>query len=137
MSIIHILSLNEIQTAAQEFLKLIGNHKIIAFNGQMAAGKTTFIKALCAELGVKESTTSPTFALVNEYETANNKTIFHFDLYRINHIEELLDMGFEDYLYSGNFCFIEWAEIARPFLPDDTLWVTLAIDENEQRVLEF
>jgi len=145
---IYIPSLNEIQKSAEEFLKLIGNHKIIAFNGQMAAGKTTFIKALCAQLGVQESTTSPTFALVNEYETAAKRslsevempvsqTIYHFDLYRIEHLEELLDMGFEDYIYSGNFCFIEWAEIARPLLPDDTLWVTLSVDENGRRKLEF
>jgi tRNA threonylcarbamoyladenosine biosynthesis protein TsaE len=134
---VYIPSLNEIQKSAEEFLQLIGTRKVIAFNGSMAAGKTTFIKALCAQLGVQESTTSPTFALVNEYETANNETIFHFDLYRIEHPEELLDMGFEDYVYSGNFCFIEWAEIARPLLPDNTLWVTLSIDETGQRKLEF
>ncbi|MCL2327019.1 MAG: tRNA (adenosine(37)-N6)-threonylcarbamoyltransferase complex ATPase subunit type 1 TsaE [Bacteroidetes bacterium] len=137
MPSICILSLDEIQKSAKEFLKLIGTHKIIAFNGQMATGKTTFIKALCTQLGVQESTTSPTFALVNEYETAQNEIIYHFDLYRIEQLEELLDIGFEDYVYSNNFCFIEWAEIARPLLPDDTLWVTLSIDENRQRKLEF
>lgn len=148
MPSVYIPSLNEIQKSAEEFLKLIGTRKIIAFNGQMAAGKTTFIKALCKQLGVHENTTSPTFALVNEYETSPkqslsggempaSQTIFHFDLYRIEHPEELLDIGFEDYIYSNNFCFIEWAEIARQFLPDDTLWVTLSIGKNGQRVLEF
>lgn len=137
MPTIHIPSLNKIQKTAEEFLTLIGTHKIVAFNGQMAAGKTTFIKALCAQLGVHESTTSPTFALVNEYKTATNEIMYHFDLYRIEQLEELLDMGFEDYIYSGNFCFIEWAEIARPLLPDDTLWVTLNSDETGQRKLEF
>lgn len=137
MSIVYIPSLNEIQKSAEEFLKLIGAHKIIAFNGHMAAGKTTFIKALCKQLGVNENTTSPTFALVNEYETSASQTIFHFDLYRIEHPEELLDIGFEDYIYSNNFCFIEWAEIARQFLPDDVLWVTLSVGEGGQRVLEF
>ncbi|MDR0940979.1 MAG: tRNA (adenosine(37)-N6)-threonylcarbamoyltransferase complex ATPase subunit type 1 TsaE [Bacteroidales bacterium] len=137
MHCLYITSLEEIHETVEKFLQLIGSRRIIAFNGQMAAGKTTFIKALCVRLGVQESTTSPTFALVNEYETSQHETIYHFDLYRIEHREELLDMGFEDYVYSGNFCFIEWAEIARPLLPDDTLWVTLNIDEKGQRELCF
>lgn len=137
MSSVLIPSLSEISHSAKEFLTLIGNHKIIAFNGQMAAGKTTFIKEICAQLGVEESITSPTFSLVNEYETTSNETIFHFDLYRIEQLDELIDMGFEEYVYSNNFCFIEWAEFARPLLPESTLWVTLTVNQNGQREIEF
>lgn len=137
MSSVLIPSLSEISHSAKEFLTLIGNHKIIAFNGQMAVGKTTFIKEICAQLGVEESITSPTFSLVNEYETTSNETIFHFDLYRIEQLDELIDMGFEEYVYSNNFCFIEWAEIARPLLPESTLWVTLTVNQNGQREIEF
>ncbi|MDR2962360.1 MAG: tRNA (adenosine(37)-N6)-threonylcarbamoyltransferase complex ATPase subunit type 1 TsaE [Bacteroidales bacterium] len=132
-----ISSLHEISAAAEEFLERTKQHNVIAFNGQMAAGKTTFIKALCAALGVAEETTSPTFSLVNEYQTSAGSTIYHFDLYRIEHTEELLDMGFEDYVYSGHKCFIEWAEIAAVLLPPDTLWVTLRVNENGVRIVEF
>ena len=109
MHTINIRSLDQINNAAQVFSKQIGASKILAFHGEMGAGKTTFIKAFCKELGTADTVTSPTFALVNEYEI-ENAVIYHFDFYRINKIEEAIDIGFDEYLYSGNICLIEWPE---------------------------
>lgn len=105
--IIKIENLKKINQAAKSFIKEMGDSKVYAFNGNMGAGKTTFIKAICEELGVHEIVNSPTFSIVNEYETADGNIIYHFDCYRINKIQEALDLGAEEYLYSGNYCFIE------------------------------
>ena len=110
MTTFEISSLDTIHKTAQQFIEQIGNQTVFAFNGKMGAGKTTFIKAICDVFGVQESVNSPTFSIVNEYETANGNIIYHFDCYRINKIQEALDLGTEEYLYSGNLCFIEWAE---------------------------
>ena len=99
----------------------------------MGAGKTTFIKAICEVMGVKETINSPTFSIVNEYEAANGKIIYHFDCYRINKIQEALDLGAEEYLYSGNLCFIEWAENIAPLLPDSIINVDIVEIENGER----
>ena len=98
---------------AQDIAVAIKDNKVVLFYGEMGAGKTTLIKEICAQLGVTDGMSSPTFALVNEYHTKDNSTIYHFDLYRIKNIEECLDMGMEEYIQSGNYCFIEWPEIAR------------------------
>lgn len=126
---LEIKSLKSIRQTAQQFINLIGNRSVFAFNGKMGAGKTTFIKSICEELGVKETVNSPTFSIVNEYETSDGKIIFHFDCYRINKIQEALDLGAEEYLYSGNLCFIEWSENIAPILPD--LIVNVDIEERE------
>ena len=111
MTQIKITSLDNIQEAARQFINHIGNARVFAFYGKMGAGKTTFIKAICEELGVKDVITSPTFAIVNEYTTDSpssiSPTIYHFDFYRIKKIEEVYDMGYEDYFYSGSLCFLE------------------------------
>ena len=109
-------SLDQIDLAAQ---KIITSHpeKVILFNGEMGAGKTTMIKALCKALGVNETTASPTFSLVNEYRTAGGETVYHFDVYRLRNENEALDMGIEEYLYSGNWCFIEWPEKIPTLIP--------------------
>ena len=104
---IRISDLELIREAAREFIQHIGEHRVFAFYGEMGAGKTTFIKAICEELGVEDVITSPTFAIVNEY-TSSDGPIYHFDFYRIKKLEEVYDMGFEDYFYSGALCFIEW-----------------------------
>jgi len=131
--ILKIKSLETINKTAQEFIDQIGNRTIFAFNGSMGAGKTTFIKAICETLGVKETVNSPTFSIVNEYEAADGRIIYHFDCYRINKIQEALDLGAEEYLYSGNLCFIEWAENIAPLLPDSIVNVDIVELENGER----
>lgn len=112
-------------------------HKVVLFNGLMGAGKTTFIKSLCKHLGVEDVTSSPTFSLVNEYKTIEGSSIYHFDLYRINSELEALDMGIDDYLYSGNWCFIEWPEKIPNLLPDNVTTVTIRGTEFGERALQI
>ena len=107
---IKISDLDHIRETAREFIDNMGNRKVFAFYGKMGAGKTTFIKAVCEELGVEDVITSPTFAIINEY-SGKDDTIYHFDFYRIKKLEEVYDMGYEDYFYSGALCFIEWPEL--------------------------
>jgi tRNA threonylcarbamoyladenosine biosynthesis protein TsaE len=128
-----INSIEEIHDTAKKFVKEIGDKKIFAFNGKMGAGKTTFIKAICEVMGVKETINSPTFSIVNEYEAADGSIIYHFDCYRINKIQEALDLGAEEYLYSGNLCFIEWSENIAPLLPDTLVNVDIHEIENKKR----
>ena len=130
---LEIQSLETINKTAQEFIELIGENTVFAFNGKMGAGKTTFIKAVCEMLGVKETVNSPTFSIVNEYEGTNGRIIFHFDCYRINKVQEALDFGAEEYLYSGNLCFIEWSENIAPILPDTIVNVNIEETENGKR----
>ena len=137
MRTINISSLQELDNAATQFLELAGDYAVIAFSGEMGAGKTTFIQALCRNLGVKVEVNSPTFSLVNEYFTPVGNSIFHFDLYRIETPDELFDMGYEEYFYSGSLCLIEWPEKARNLIPDDALWVHIVIGENEARLIQF
>ena len=115
---IRIENIEKIREAAREFVANIGDSTVFAFYGKMGAGKTTFIKAVCEELGVEDVITSPTFAIVNEYRSdASGELIYHFDFYRVKKIEEVYDMGFEDYFYSGALCFIEWPELCEEVLP--------------------
>lgn len=133
---IEINDISEIEKAAREFKETMGNHKVFAFYGSMGVGKTTFIKALCEELGVKEAVTSPTFAIVNEYRDKKNNSIYHFDFYRINRLEEVFDFGYEDYFYSGNICFIEWPELVETILPDNCVKIVIRSKEDGCRVVE-
>ena len=124
---IKIQDLSRIEEAARTFVGHMGGHSIFAFYGSMGAGKTTFIKAVCQQLGVTDVITSPTFAIVNEYEVASTHTsIYHFDFYRIKRLEEVYDMGYEDYFYSGFPCFIEWPELIEDLLPPDTVKVYIS-----------
>ena len=121
-----IENLEKISEAAHDFVANIGENTVFAFYGKMGAGKTTFVKAVCEELGVDEVITSPTFSIVNEYRSATtDELIYHFDFYRIKKIEEVYDMGFEDYFYSGALCFIEWPELVEEVLPDDAVKVSI------------
>ena len=131
--ILEIQSLKTINETARKFIDQIGEHTVFAFNGKMGAGKTTFIKAICETMGVKETVNSPTFSIVNEYEAADGRIIYHFDCYRINKIQEALDLGAEEYLYSGNLCFIEWSENIAPILPDSIVNVDIEEVENGKR----
>jgi len=128
-----INSLETINETARQFIEQIGDGTVFAFNGTMGAGKTTFIKAICEELGVTETVNSPTFSIVNEYEAADGRIIYHFDCYRINKMEEALEIGVEEYLYSGNLCFIEWSENIASLLPDSVVKVEIKELENGER----
>ena len=122
---IKIQSIDQIHEAAREFIAAMGDNTVFAFYGSMGAGKTTFIKAICEELGVEDVINSPTFAIVNEYRSASAELIYHFDFYRIKREEEVYDMGYEDYLYSGALCFIEWPELIDDLLPGDAVRVKI------------
>lgn len=134
---IEINNLNQIHEAARTFIDHIGNDTIFAFYGNMGAGKTTFIKAVCEELGVEDVINSPTFAIVNEYQAGNGNTIYHFDCYRINKIVEALDMGCQDYFDSGNLCFIEWPENIAEILPEEAVAVHINVQDNDSRIIEI
>lgn len=136
-TVINIESVDKLAKAAETFLKAISNKKVIAFYGSMGAGKTTFIKSLCESLGSEDNINSPTFSIINEYLTKDDEVIYHMDCYRIEKIEEANNIGISEYLYSGNFCFIEWPENIESLLPDSALKVTLNINADESRTLEF
>jgi len=125
MQTIEIKSLEDLEKAAKSFLSVVHGSKTFAFYGPMGSGKTTLIKAICKELGATDMVTSPTFALVNEYRTNNGDTIYHLDLYRINSIGELYDIGYEEYFYGDHIVFIEWPEMAEALLPESFIHVTL------------
>ena len=156
---IKIQDIDHIREAAREFVENIGEARVFAFYGKMGAGKTTFVKAICEELGVDDVITSPTFAIINEYTisswplaistkptansqqlTANSqkpKAIYHFDFYRIKKLEEVYDMGYEDYFYSGALCFIEWPELIEEILPDDAVRVSIIEHEDGSRIVSY
>ena len=131
------------EVAATDILVKCGNRRVFAFNGKMGAGKTTFIKQLCEAMGTEDIVNSPTFAIVNVYEVeakrrlGERQEVYHFDCYRIKDLREAMDMGTEEYLYSGNYCFIEWAEMIEPLLPDDLVTVDIEVLENGDRELSL
>jgi len=129
-----INSLEEIDAAARLFAGSMGDSRVFAFYGDMGAGKTTFIKALCRCLGVDDVVTSPTFAIVNEYHrTGGDGIVYHFDFYRIKKLDEVYDMGYEEYFYSGSHCFIEWPELIEDLLPDNVVKVSIETMEDGRR----
>jgi tRNA threonylcarbamoyladenosine biosynthesis protein TsaE len=127
-------SIEQLAEVAQQILDQDPN-KVILFNGEMGVGKTTLIKQLCKTLGVNDATSSPTFSLVNEYQTETNQTVYHFDFYRLNKETEALDMGIDDYLYSGNWCFIEWSEKIASLIPEQHTVITIALLSTGERLL--
>ncbi len=128
-----IENLQTIHQTAKEFIAAMGDKKVFLFYGSMGAGKTTFIRAICEEMGVKESINSPTFAIINEYKAGDGSPIFHFDFYRINKEEEAYDFGYEDYFYSGKLCFVEWPEKIVNLLPEDAAVVTITEQPDGSR----
>lgn len=134
---IQIPSIESLPVAAQQFVDAIGDRRIFAFYGAMGAGKTTFVKAVCELLGVTDAVNSPTFAIVNEYEAGNGEPIYHFDFYRIKRMDEVLDIGYEEYVDSGALCLMEWPELIEPLLPDETVRVTITVNTDGTRTVEL
>jgi tRNA threonylcarbamoyladenosine biosynthesis protein TsaE len=134
---LQIPDLTSLPGVATKLLELLKERRVVAFYGDMGAGKTTLIKALCDKLMVIESTSSPSFGLINEYSSEKGLLIYHFDFYRIRSIEEAFDLGYEEYFYSGNYCFIEWPEKIQSLLPEDTVKISIRVNENDSRVLEL
>ncbi len=142
---IYLVNEQGAEVAATDILDKCGEARVFAFDGKMGAGKTTFIKCLCEAMGTEDIVNSPTFAIVNVYEVeamrreakGERQELYHFDCYRIKDIREAMDFGAEEYLYSGNYCFIEWAEMIEPLLPEDTVWFKIEVIENGERCLSF
>ena len=134
---ITIKSIESIADSAREFIAQMGDRKVFAFYGAMGAGKTTFVKALCEAMGVTDTVNSPTFAIVNEYDTPSGHPIYHFDFYRIKRLAEVYDMGYEDYFYGRGLCFIEWPELVEELLPEETVKVTIEEQADGIRVVRF
>ena len=137
MKTIQITSLDKIAEAAKEFIAQMGDETVYAFNGEMGAGKTTFINALCKALGVEDDTTnSPSFSIINEYRSDTTaELIYHFDLYRLESLEEAFDIGVEDYFDSGALCFLEWPERIEDILPHDTVRVNIIVNDDDTRTI--
>lgn len=133
MKKIEIESLSELPKVAEAVLGELRGRSVVLFRGPMGAGKTTLISRMAAALGAEDTVTSPTFALVNQYEGECGRRIYHFDFYRINNVEEALDLGYEEYFYSGDLCLVEWPEKIEPLLPEDAMTVTITVGEDERR----
>ncbi len=137
MSKIVVKELKDLGDAAQKILKEMGEHRIFALYGSMGAGKTTLIKEFCTALGVTEVVSSPTFSLVNEYSSGNDDPLFHFDFYRIKKIDEVYDIGYEEYFYSNKYCFIEWPELVSELLPEIYVYVLIEESEDGSRTISY
>lgn len=137
MKTIHVSSLSDLPRAAEAIIELFDEKKVFAFYGEMGAGKTTLIKTVCRILQVRDYATSPTFSLVNEYHTPDDRTIFHFDFYRINSVEELYDIGYEEYVYSGEVCFIEWPAKAESLIPEDAAKIEITVNPDDSRSIKI
>ena len=129
--------LDSLSVAAEEFIKDIGNFRIFLFDGEMGAGKTTFIAEVCRQLGADDDFGSPTFSLVNEYVDSKGNSIYHFDLYRIDNLKEIMDMGAEEYFNSGNLCLVEWPDRLGELEPEEARKVTISVNPDDTRTLKF
>ena len=135
MKTMQIGSLAELPDAAEEIIRSLGGRTIVAFRGEMGAGKTTLIREIAARLGSDDVVTSPTFAIINQYAAAEGRTLYHFDFYRIDRLEEAYDFGYEEYFDSGDLCLVEWPEKIAPLLPENTMNVRItALSEQERRI---
>lgn len=134
---IKLSSINDIDKVAEQIISYAQNQSIWLFEGQMGAGKTTLIKAICKKLGVIDETSSPTFALVNVYARADGEELFHFDFYRINDEVEAIDIGADEYFYSGKYCFIEWSEKIPTLIPAKNLKISINLDAESNRIISL
>ncbi len=137
MTELRIKSLKDINSVAKQFIELVGERRVFAMYGTMGVGKTTFVKAVCEELGVDDTINSPTFAIVNEYRTPKDKIVYHFDFYRIEDVQEAYDFGYEDYFYSKAMCFIEWPERIESILPTDVINLNFTEEEDGSRTIQI
>ena len=137
METIEIHSLKDLPLAARAVLEHSGGRGVVAFYGEMGAGKTTLIREICREFGVTDTVTSPTFAIVNHYESGSGEVVYHFDFYRINTVGEAFDMGYEEYFYSGDLCLVEWPEKISGLLPEDTLKVYIEVVDETRRLVRI
>lgn len=137
MRTIHITSEDQLPQVAEAVISQTGRRTVVAFRGEMGAGKTTLIRQIAAQLGATDTVTSPTFALVNQYKGAGNRRIFHFDFYRIEDVREAYDLGYEEYFYSGDLCLVEWPEKIEQLLPDNAVTVRITVDSDTARTFEI
>lgn len=137
MKTIHITSQEELRDMAEAIVRDLGRRTVVAFRGEMGAGKTTLIREIAAVLGATDTVTSPTFAIVNQYKGANNRRIYHFDFYRIDDIREAYDFGYEEYFYSGDLCLVEWPEKIEQLLPENVMTVRITVDSDTARTFEI
>ena len=137
MKTIHITSQDELPQVAEAVIRALGRRTVVALRGEMGAGKTTLIREIVAQLGATDTVTSPTFALVNQYKGSGNRTIYHFDFYRIEELREAYDLGYEEYFYSGDICLVEWPEKIEPLLPENTIQVRITVDSATARTFEI
>lgn len=131
------LTLDNASDIAEKFLSVVGDYRKFSFSGSMGAGKTTFITSICQKLKAIDSVSSPTFSIVNEYETETEELIYHFDFYRIENPEELYDIGFEEYCVDNHWCFIEWPEKAQELIPEDFISVAMIVEEDDNREIQI
>ena len=137
MKTIHITSQDELPQVAEAVVKALGRRTVVAFRGEMGAGKTTLIREIAATLGATDTVTSPTFAIVNEYRGEGIPPVYHFDFYRIDRIEEAFDFGYEEYFYGGDLCLVEWPEKIESLLPDDAMTVRIEVTGEDSRTIEI
>ena len=130
-------SVNDLPNVAEQLLQIASNKRIIAFFGEMGAGKTTLIKEVCARLGVNDTVLSPTFSIVNEYRTETGESVYHFDFYRSKSLSEVYDMGYEEYFYSGNYCLIEWSEKIVSLLPEEYIKINISVTGENERTFSI
>jgi len=130
-------SVNELAAISKAMISEMGDERIFALEGKMGAGKTTLIKSICKVLGVEDVVSSPTFSLVNVYNDKDGNNIYHFDFYRIKKLEEVFDIGYEEYFYSGDYCLIEWPEMVKQVMPDSYVLVSIEVDDNENRLISY
>ncbi|MBQ2008152.1 MAG: tRNA (adenosine(37)-N6)-threonylcarbamoyltransferase complex ATPase subunit type 1 TsaE [Alistipes sp.] len=136
MKRIEIDALSDLPRVAEEVINSLDGRTVVLLRGGMGAGKTTLVSRIAALLGAEDTVTSPTFALVNQYEGSECR-IYHFDFYRIDRIEEVFDLGYEEYFYSGDLCLVEWPEKIEPLIPDDAMVVRITVGDDEQRIFEI
>ena len=137
MKRIEIDSLSQLDMVAEEVIKELNGRSVVLFRGGMGAGKTTLISRIAAALGSEDNVTSPTFALVNQYESEGDCRIYHFDFYRIDSIDEVFDLGYEEYFYSGDLCLVEWPEKIEPLIPEDVMEVRITVADDDSRIFEI